>query len=349
LVPRALKSVAAQLFKALLEYTGVLSCGSQVARLHQIVNAIREHSRYLVDEFYFQLIKQTTNNRNSGFLLKTWEVFLIVASIFPPSGDYYPWIRAHIARATTDADVRVADLAAFVLIRFETRHHIGRILDYRDRHYIERIPGHPKKGRASFGVILYEMMFCQRAAFPRLPIPFALHYIISLLKQRNATRTPGIFQNQANEALVAELLADANDDIEVISRGDVNVIATILKRWVADLVDPIVPSEMADVFVQMCDQGRLLGFVEHLPQVHRMTLTYLVGFLQEVVANAQVNGMDIHDLAVVFGPLVVRPAKSPSLAQRLTQASIVFFERLLGARDSSLVYPLNPAYLLQRP
>jgi hypothetical protein len=102
---------------------------------------------------------------------------------------------------------------------------------------------------------------------------------------------------------------------------------------------------MAQGFVQMCDQGKFLGFVEQLPQVHRMTLTYLVGFLQEVCANTQVNGMDGHDLAVMFGPLVVRPAMSPSIAERLAQASVAFFERLLGAWDCSIVYPLNPAYL----
>jgi hypothetical protein len=36
----------------------------------------------LIDEFFFQIIKQTINNRTPSFLFKTWELLLIVASTF---------------------------------------------------------------------------------------------------------------------------------------------------------------------------------------------------------------------------------------------------------------------------
>jgi hypothetical protein len=51
--------------------------------LVQILPAIQTHRHVFVDEFFFQFVKQTTNNRAISILLKTWELFLIVASIFP--------------------------------------------------------------------------------------------------------------------------------------------------------------------------------------------------------------------------------------------------------------------------
>jgi hypothetical protein len=349
LVPKGLKKLSAQLFVSLLEFSGVRRVANPFVPLRAILQVLHEH-RVLVDEFYFQLIKQTSNNRNIDYLLKTWELFLIIATIFPCRQDSRFWVIAHISRSATDTDQRIACVALFILIRFLTRQYLGVELDYTaDRHYPERITVSIYQGTACFGVTLYELMWSQKVKFPKLPIPYVLYYMINLLKERNAFRTRDIFKAPGNDAMVREILSRVNLEITEIARGAVNVVATLLKTWLAELPNPVIPFEMNQTFMKLCAEGRYLGFAERLPQVHSLTLVYIIGFLQEVVKNAQYNGLERAEIPPMFGPLIVHPARiagtDAALMEKLTDASIAFFTKVLDSRDPSVIYPLNPDYL----
>jgi hypothetical protein len=192
-------------------------------------------------------------------------------------------------------------------------------------------------------------MWSQKGVYERLPIPYILHYIVGLLKSRNALRTEGIFRIPGPEGVVREILDTVNEDYSVIANGDVNVIATLLKTWLLELPNPIVPVEQLGLFQEMCEQNKFLGFVEHMPQVHQLTLLYLIGFMQEVCQNTEFTGMERMDIAAIFAPCIVNPARvagpDPPLIQRLTELSVVFCSRLIETRDTTVIYPLNRAYL----
>jgi hypothetical protein len=83
--------------------------------------------------------------------------------------------------------------------------------------------------KAGFGVLLYEMMWCQRAEYPRLPVPYALYSMIDMLTQRGGLTTEGIFRQPGMESVIHEIRADAAVDITAFGKGDVNVIASLLK------------------------------------------------------------------------------------------------------------------------
>jgi hypothetical protein len=351
-VRKELKQHAAYLSELLLEYSRVRPCSSEVSCLRKILHILRENPPELIDDFYFQLIKQTINNNKGDALLKTWELFLVVATIFPCSGDRYMWILAQIARATTDADQRIACVSTFIYIRFQARHYIGRVLDYKalDAHYIEQIPAQLTRGRDVFGCSLYEVMWCQKPTFPKLVVPYVLHYIVEQLKARQCFRSEAIFRVPGNEGLIQAIRSEVNINMAAIARGDVNVIASLLKLWLKDLPNPVVPIELVDEFQQMCEQNKFLSFVERLPQVHQLVLVYLIGFTKELAGNAKYTGMEKADLAMVLGPLIVNPVRSAqndsAKVQKLTELSVAFFNRLVDVRDTSGIYPLNPAYLV---
>jgi hypothetical protein len=351
-VRKELKQYSAYLSELLLEYSHIRPCANELSCLRKILHTLREEPPELIDDFYFQLIKQTINNNKGDALLKTWELFLVVATIFPCSEDRYMWILAQIARATTDADQRIACVSTFIYIRFQARHYIGRVLDYKalDPHYLEHIPSHLTRGREVFGSSLYEIMWCQKPTFPRLVIPYILHYMVEQLKARQCFRSEFIFRIPGNEGLVKAIRSEVNVNMAAIARGDVNVIAQLLKLWFNELPNPVVPIELVDEFQQMCEQNKFLAFVEKLPQVHQLVLVYLIGFTKELAGNAQYTGMEKADLAMVFGPLIVNPIKSalndPVKVQKLTELSVAFFHRLVDVRDTSGIYPLNPAYLV---
>jgi hypothetical protein len=177
--------------------------------------------------------------------------------------------------------------------------------------------------------------------------------MIQLLKERNGLRTEGIFRSPGTVGVVNEILYTVNVDMTTIGRGDVNVIATLLKIWLEQLPNPLVPVELVDLFETMCNQNKFLGFVEKLPQVHQLTLVYLIGLLQEVCHNTEYTGMEKADLAIIFGPLIVNPVRAARADQQkvqtLTELSVAFCSRLIEARDPSIIYPLNSAYLPKAP
>jgi hypothetical protein len=223
-------------------------------------------------------------------------------------------------------------------------------LDYGDnKTYPERFPGELTNGTHQFSVLLYEVMWCQKPRYTQLPIPFVLHKLINLLKERNALRTEGVFHATGNEDMVSEITARANTDINALERGDVHVLATLLKNWLTTLPNPPVSVELLSSFVTLSQQNKFLGFIEYLPQVHQLSLTYLIGVRQAVIQNSKENGIGKVDLGRIFGPCIRHQARSartnPEKVQQLTELSVALCNRLLEARDARIVYPLNPAYV----
>jgi hypothetical protein len=351
-VPRELKRAGAQMFDMLLQYTNVKPCTHPGSVLLHILSALREH-RILIDEFFCQLVKQTINNRNPTFLFRTWELFLFIASIFPISSTHYKWVLAQIARSTTDGDARVGSISAFVFIRFETRFLLQTPVDYtHDKHWLDNIPMHITRGTACFGVLLYEIMWCQKFRYSILPIPYVLYYLIDILKQRDAVNTVGLFRTPAREEIVKEMLTIVNGDMTVLDKGDVHVTAHLLVEWIRQLPNPMVPIQLLDMLLTMAAANKFLGFLDKMPQVHRFTLTYIVGFLQAVAANAEVNRMTSPELARIFGPVVVNSARSIKEApeiERVDAVGVAFIMKLIDSCDPSLVWPLDKDYLDQTP
>jgi hypothetical protein len=338
-VPTELKSRGAQLFDLLLQATTVKSSSNPIAARFQIFRILQDFPA-LVDEFYFQLVKQTTNCPNPTFAFRAWDVFLLVASVFPASQEHYMWILAHIARATADADHRISAFAAFIFIRFQARYYVQRVLEWTpDRAFLDSVLD--QKSRTAFGVSIYEMIWCQRGRYPRLPIPFTLYQLIRLLVERGAS--PDLFKASAVPRI--DIAEEANQDIGALARADVAGLAGLLVYWLQELPNPVLPFELGNAFLQMWQEDKFVVFAESLPQAHRLVLFYIIGFLQDIGATA--------DLADVFGPAIVNPQRvareDEARSTRLTSLGILFAGKLIDAADTAVIYPLNAAYLAQKP
>jgi hypothetical protein len=350
-VPKEPKKYSAFLSSQLLEYMHVNTCLNEVVALRKILRVLRKSPPQIIDDFYFQLLRQTRGNPNEESLWRTWELLLITATIFPSSEEHHIWILAQLAFAMMDTDQRIAWVAAFIYIRFWARCHIGRPLEDKsfDVRWIDRIPTQMIEGTAVFGTSLYEIMMGQRAAYPKLVVPYVLHYMVTELRARGVFTTPGVFRVSGDEGLIKSIRDEVNDDITAIGKGDVNVIAELLKLWLKELPIPVVPLELMTEFKVMCEKNNYLGFAERIPQVHQLVLVYLVGFVKELAAAARVTAMEKADLAMLFGPLIINPVRAgkgdPDEVQKLTQLGVGFFSRLVEIRDTIGIYPLNPAYL----
>jgi hypothetical protein len=151
--------------------------------------------------------------------------------IFLCSDKRKPWIIVHLARGTTEPDDTVGEIEMFTYLRLQIPCYVRQEFDLtHDRGFPQRFPTHVTASNFCHSVVLYEMTWSQQPEYPRLPIAHILSSIIHVLTERNAVRERGIFRIEGNESIVKEIPDDVNEDITMIKRGDLHVVATWLEN-----------------------------------------------------------------------------------------------------------------------
>ncbi|KAJ3272286.1 hypothetical protein HDV01_005825 [Terramyces sp. JEL0728] len=130
----------------------------------------------------------------------------------------------------------------------------------------------------------------------------------------------GIYRLSGNASTVQKFRAQLNQDnyqdiFEPLQ--DVNVIAALLKLFFREVQIPVIPFTMYSQFIdsmKIDDYNNRLctikTLVQALPKVHYDVLEYLMRHLVKVSAQSEVNKMEPSNLAIVFGPSLIRPMES---------------------------------------
>ncbi|XP_052758248.1 rho GTPase-activating protein 23 isoform X4 [Galleria mellonella] len=135
-------------------------------------------------------------------------------------------------------------------------------------------------------------------------------------------RTVGVYRVPGNAAGVAALAA-ALDRGEPPPDGDarwadVHVASSLLKAYLRRLPDPLLTADLYSAFIaadRSAERARELRRLVHaLPEAHYETLKYLIQHLRRVVEHSAFNKMEARNLAIVFGPTLVRGASDDMLA-----------------------------------
>ncbi|XP_037295377.1 rho GTPase-activating protein 21-B isoform X3 [Manduca sexta] len=135
-------------------------------------------------------------------------------------------------------------------------------------------------------------------------------------------RTVGVYRVPGNAGGVAALAA-ALDRGQPPPAGDarwadVHVASSLLKAYLRRLPDPLLTAHLYPAFIaadRSPDRARELKRLVHaLPEAHYETLKYLIQHLRKVVAHSGSNKMEARNLAIVFGPTLVRAASDDMLA-----------------------------------
>ncbi|XP_066570342.1 rho GTPase-activating protein 25 [Amia ocellicauda] len=180
---------------------------------------------------------------------------------------------------------------------------------------IRRITGAPSSG-AVFGKCLadtvqYEQKFGQHL------VPILVEKCAEFIREHGLSEE-GIFRlpGQDNQVKQFRDAFDAGERPSFPSDTDVHTVASLLKLYLRELPQPVVPWSQYDEFlecsVQLSNnpaQGRekLEKLISLLPKPNYNLLSYLCRFLYEIQLNSRVNKMSVENLATVIGVNLLKP------------------------------------------
>lgn len=106
------------------------------------------------------------------------------------------------------------------------------------------------------------------------------------------------------------------DQLSTVKLTDVHVAAGLLKSWLRDLKEPLVPFALYSKAVlagSSNDPADALAVVKALPPANQRTLRHLVAFMAELSQHHAVNRMDASNTAMVFAPNLLKDASSSAM------------------------------------
>ncbi|XP_061086425.1 rho GTPase-activating protein 23-like [Conger conger] len=172
-----------------------------------------------------------------------------------------------------------------------------------------------KSGPKAFGVRLED---CQPAINNKF-IPLIVEICCGLVEEMGLEYM-GIYRVPGNNAVVSSLQEQLNKggDINPTEEKwqDLNVISSLLKSFFRKLPEPLFTDDKYNDFIdanRMEDTRDRLKtmkkLIHDLPDHYYHTLKFLVGHLKTIADHAEKNKMEPRNLALVFGPTLVRTSE----------------------------------------
>ncbi|XP_058613681.1 rho GTPase-activating protein 24 isoform X1 [Onychostoma macrolepis] len=178
---------------------------------------------------------------------------------------------------------------------------IKRVLSFRRRVFGQRLEE----------TVLYERRYGDHMA------PLVVEQCVDFIREHGLTEV-GLFRQPGQATLVKELQEafDAGEKPSFDSSTDVHTVASLLKLYLRELPEPLVPFSRYEEFL-VCgkripsdrEKGLqdLRSLLYELPVANFNLLKYICQFLNDVQSYSNVNKMSIQNLATVFGPNILRP------------------------------------------
>ncbi|XP_055031252.2 rho GTPase-activating protein 23 isoform X3 [Misgurnus anguillicaudatus] len=172
-----------------------------------------------------------------------------------------------------------------------------------------------KTGPKAFGVRLED---CPPAANNKF-VPQIVETCCRLVEEMGLEYT-GIYRVPGNNAMVSSLQDQLNKGMDINTAEerwqDLNVISSLLKSFFRKLPEPLFTD---DKYIDFIDANRIEDagdrlktmrkLTRDLPDYYYHTLKFLIGHLKTIADNSEKNKMEPRNLALVFGPTLVRTSE----------------------------------------
>jgi hypothetical protein len=123
---------------------------------------------------------------------------------------------------------------------------------------------------------------------------------------------PGIFRVSPAKSEIDNLKKLFNNGARPdMADEDVHAVTGILKQYLRDLPDPLCTFALYEKFLEASGSPNhitaLKAVVAQLPPINQLVLRVLSEFLYDVAQRESVNLMSFQNIAIVFGPTILRP------------------------------------------
>ncbi|XP_060784150.1 rho GTPase-activating protein 21 isoform X5 [Neoarius graeffei] len=186
------------------------------------------------------------------------------------------------------------------------------------------IPGlkkRPQEKKPTAGVMFgVRLDSCPPAHNNRL-VPLIVEVCCKLVEERGLEYT-GIYRVPGNNAAISSMQEELDTkgmtdiDLHDDKWRDLNVISSLLKSFFRKLPDPLFTNDKYSEFIEANrkEDGverlkALKRLIHELPEHHYETLKFLSRHLKTVSENCEKNKMEPRNLAIVFGPTLVRTSE----------------------------------------
>uniref|UniRef100_A0A4W6DKI1 Rho GTPase activating protein 21b n=1 Tax=Lates calcarifer TaxID=8187 RepID=A0A4W6DKI1_LATCA len=169
----------------------------------------------------------------------------------------------------------------------------------------------------TFGVRLDDCPPAQSNRF----VPLIVEVCCKVVEERGLEYT-GIYRVPGNNAAISSMQEELNSkgmtdiDIQEDKWRDLNVISSLLKSFFRKLPEPLFTNEKYADFIEANRTEdsverlkELKRLIHELPDHHYETLKFLCAHLKRVSDNCEKNKMEPRNLAIVFGPTLVRTSE----------------------------------------
>ncbi|CAI2170444.1 2081_t:CDS:10, partial [Funneliformis geosporum] len=287
----------------------------------------------LRDEIYVQICKQLNDNPNVESIRKGWELLSVITVTFPPSKNLEAYLMQYIVDHFSKTENQVDILSKHVhnrLLRICKRGPRGKVLTLAEIERAKEAPFSP----SVFGENLGFIMKLQEQAFPQLKIPRILPFLAHAILKLNGQSSEGIFRVPGDADYVTELkLRIEKNRYDMSGINDPNVPSSLLKFWLRDLAEPLIP----DIFYDKCikfseDKNAAVDIVKELPLINQRVVAFTINFLQKFADPKMIRmtKMNIHNLAMVFAPNFLRcPSDNLAVIFENTKYEQAFLRTLL--------------------
>eukprot|EP00013_Stygamoeba_regulata_P019546 CAMPEP_0177653780 /NCGR_PEP_ID=MMETSP0447-20121125/13934_1 /TAXON_ID=0 /ORGANISM="Stygamoeba regulata, Strain BSH-02190019" /LENGTH=673 /DNA_ID=CAMNT_0019157291 /DNA_START=1 /DNA_END=2022 /DNA_ORIENTATION=+ len=175
--------------------------------------------------------------------------------------------------------------------------------------------GHGSNSRAVFGVSLEQQWAAQHEAWLQngSDLPEVVTATVAILLEHGLAEE-GLFRLSAQQTRLTELRREFNRGaLPALPPTDVHLAAGLLKLWLRELPEPLVPPAFAPTLQQHATAipadgaagAALRALAEctaQLPQPNLLVLQHLFFLLSRVVAYESLNKMGVTNLCVIFVP-----------------------------------------------
>ncbi|KAM9332798.1 rho GTPase-activating protein 24 [Pholidichthys leucotaenia] len=208
-----------------------------------------------------------------------------------------------------------------------------------------------------FGQRLEETVLYERRYGVRL-VPLVVEQCVTFI-QEHGLHEVGLFRQPGQTSLVKELQEafDSGERPSFDSSTDVHTVASLLKLYLRQLPEPLVPYSHYQDFL-LCGQklssdrtlglGELRRLLHELPVANFNLLNFICQFLNEVQSYSSSNKMSVQNLATVFGPNILR-TKAEDLQSIMGGAALVHMLMLELIREHELLFAKMPPPIYARP